>query len=250
LINRQPDLEVCGEAASEPQALELIGLAQPHVAVVDISLKNIKSEEPGVAAEIMRTLVKECAVCLTMACTALWLQEPGRLHAEGIFGVPPNDTTLTEYDGLQLISRVHADRFFVDHQRWGFFRLGLFPIAVVEGVEIQVRSASCLTNALADLNSWHPSSAGARRLELRNLEISLLGEKEPRLHAAIARVGQGGALELSNVSVAVADGTPVSLAKATLQISGSDSGRLRWRDGGSGGEFFVFKTLENQNQKP
>ena len=57
LINRQPDLEVCGEAASEPQALELIGLAQPHVAVVDISLesgsgieliKNIKANHSGV----------------------------------------------------------------------------------------------------------------------------------------------------------------------------------------------------------
>ncbi len=40
LINQQPDFEVCGEAASEPQALQLIGTAQPDVAVVDISLEN------------------------------------------------------------------------------------------------------------------------------------------------------------------------------------------------------------------
>ena len=58
LINHQPDMEVCGEAASEPQALALIGPAQPDVAVVDISLedgsgleliKSIKAMHPSVA---------------------------------------------------------------------------------------------------------------------------------------------------------------------------------------------------------
>jgi len=58
LIHQQPDLEVCGEAASEPQALQLIGTTQPDVAVVDISLENgsgleliksIKSMHPAVA---------------------------------------------------------------------------------------------------------------------------------------------------------------------------------------------------------
>jgi DNA-binding NarL/FixJ family response regulator len=58
LIHQQPDLEVCGEAANEPQALQLIGGAQPDVAVVDLSLengsgleliKNIKAMYPSVA---------------------------------------------------------------------------------------------------------------------------------------------------------------------------------------------------------
>ena len=40
LILQQPDLEVCGEAASEPQALQLIASVQPDIAVVDISLEN------------------------------------------------------------------------------------------------------------------------------------------------------------------------------------------------------------------
>jgi DNA-binding NarL/FixJ family response regulator len=40
LISRQSDFEVCGEAVSEPQALELIGTVQPNVAIVDISLEN------------------------------------------------------------------------------------------------------------------------------------------------------------------------------------------------------------------
>jgi DNA-binding NarL/FixJ family response regulator len=40
LISQQSDLEICGEAANEPQALELIGAVQPDVAIVDISLEN------------------------------------------------------------------------------------------------------------------------------------------------------------------------------------------------------------------
>ena len=58
LILQQPDMEVCGEAASEPEALQLIGRTGPAVAVVDISLengsgleliKNIKAMHSGVA---------------------------------------------------------------------------------------------------------------------------------------------------------------------------------------------------------
>src|SRR2546428_12094158 len=40
LINQQPDLVVCGEAESAPQALQAIALAKPEVAIVDISLKD------------------------------------------------------------------------------------------------------------------------------------------------------------------------------------------------------------------
>jgi len=58
LVNHEPDLEVCGEAASEPAALALIGQVKPDVAVVDLSLesgsgleliKSIKAMYPAVA---------------------------------------------------------------------------------------------------------------------------------------------------------------------------------------------------------
>ena len=58
LIHQQPDLEVCGEAANQPQALELVGSTQPDIVMVDISLengsgldliKNIKATHPNVA---------------------------------------------------------------------------------------------------------------------------------------------------------------------------------------------------------
>jgi DNA-binding NarL/FixJ family response regulator len=62
LINQQADLQICGEAGNEPQALELIRTAQPHVAIVDISLesgsgieliKSIKAMFPSVTVLVL-----------------------------------------------------------------------------------------------------------------------------------------------------------------------------------------------------
>jgi DNA-binding NarL/FixJ family response regulator len=40
IIEREPDLSVCGEAAEGPQALSKILQVAPHIVVLDISLKN------------------------------------------------------------------------------------------------------------------------------------------------------------------------------------------------------------------
>ena len=62
LINQQPDLLVCGEAESAPQALQAIAATKPHVAIVDLTLKNssgieliksLKQGQPGVAVLVL-----------------------------------------------------------------------------------------------------------------------------------------------------------------------------------------------------
>jgi DNA-binding NarL/FixJ family response regulator len=40
LINRESDLEVCGEAQDRREALEIIRSTQPHLAIIDLSLKS------------------------------------------------------------------------------------------------------------------------------------------------------------------------------------------------------------------
>ncbi len=54
LINQQPDLEVCGEAESAPQAMQEISALKPAVAVVDISLKD----SSGI--ELIKSLKQAC----------------------------------------------------------------------------------------------------------------------------------------------------------------------------------------------
>jgi DNA-binding NarL/FixJ family response regulator len=62
LIHQQPDLTVCGEAESAPQAFEAISNLKPDVAIVDISLKtgsgielikNIRTLRPPVAVIVL-----------------------------------------------------------------------------------------------------------------------------------------------------------------------------------------------------
>jgi DNA-binding NarL/FixJ family response regulator len=62
LINQQPDLTVCGETESAPEALEAISRARPDVAIVDISLrdssgidliKNLRQTQPAVAVLVL-----------------------------------------------------------------------------------------------------------------------------------------------------------------------------------------------------
>jgi DNA-binding NarL/FixJ family response regulator len=62
LINEQTDLRVCGEASNAPQAFQMIGVENPDIVIVDISLeggsgieliKNIKAAHPGVAMIVL-----------------------------------------------------------------------------------------------------------------------------------------------------------------------------------------------------
>jgi DNA-binding NarL/FixJ family response regulator len=62
LINQQPDLAVCGEAETGPQAMQAIIKLKPDVAIVDISLKDssgielikdLKQSLPGVAMLVL-----------------------------------------------------------------------------------------------------------------------------------------------------------------------------------------------------
>ena len=54
LIHEQPDLAVCGEAESGPEALQAILAAKPDVAIVDISLKD----SSGI--ELIKSLKQAC----------------------------------------------------------------------------------------------------------------------------------------------------------------------------------------------
>ena len=65
-----------------------------------------------------------------------------------------------------------------------------------------------------------------RRLELRNLEVQIMGETHPRLQASRARIGNDSMLNLINVSIASTEGQGISIPKAALQIAGRSAGRL------------------------
>ena len=147
-----------------------------------------------------------------------------------------SDVTLPEYSshGLSVTGQVQVGRLFIDHKRWGFFRIGALPLLVAENVRVQIQSEEYFTNGLddLDLSSWRQLAKGAARQELRQLEINVAGEKEPRLRAAVASIGPDGEAIMSAVTILEPAGSLLSLRKATLQISGPSAGQLSWNAGG------------------
>lgn len=178
------------------------------------------------------------------ACVSL---ESGA-DAAALTGAVATEVTISECSSkdLSLVMQIHAGRIFIDYERRGFFRIGLLPLLVVENVHVGIQSVEYLTNALADLRFWQHPPSGVHQLELRNLEIIICGEKQPRLHAATAHVGQEGVIKLSNVSVRDAAGLQISLPKATLQISGPSAGKLCWNFDGHPGKLLVFQSLSDK----
>lgn len=178
-------------------------------------------------------------VCLIAICVSLEFGADA-----GPTGISAAALTVSEYSSkdLSLIMQVRAARVFVDYEHWGFFRIGLLPMLMAEDVQVKIQSPEYLANALADLESWHQPAIGCRHLELRSLEIIVGGEKQPRLRAAVARIGSDGALELSGAVVRDVAGRQLSLPRATLQIPGPTAGRLCWNSGGYQKELSILQT--------
>jgi len=118
LINRQADLEVCGEAASAPQARERIEDAKPDIAVVDITLEN------GSGLELIKDLrvlePKMAVVVLSMHDESLYAERAMRAGARGY--LVKKETTKKI---LLVIREVLDGRLYVS---------GRFAESILEGV--------------------------------------------------------------------------------------------------------------------
>ncbi len=99
LINQQPDLAVCGETESAPQALQAIAQTKPDVAIVDISLKDssgleliksLKQSEPAVAVLV-----------LSMHDESLYAERALRAGAKGY--IMKRETTKKVIDAIRRI---------------------------------------------------------------------------------------------------------------------------------------------------
>jgi DNA-binding NarL/FixJ family response regulator len=109
LINSQPDLEICGAAGSESQALELVSVVRPDVAVVDISL------ETGSGLELLKSIraahpaVK--TIVLSMHDETHYAERA--LHAGARGYVMKRDATTKVIAGIRA---VHAGQLFISEK--------------------------------------------------------------------------------------------------------------------------------------
>jgi DNA-binding NarL/FixJ family response regulator len=106
LINQQPDLQTCGEASAAGEALQLIGVRKPDVAIVDISL------EGGSGLELIKDIKAShstvSVIVLSMHDETLYAERALRAGARGY--VMKREATRNV---LQAIRSVLAGKLFV-----------------------------------------------------------------------------------------------------------------------------------------
>lgn len=120
---------------------------------------------------------------------------------------------------------VRVDNFFTDYERKGFFRIGVLPLGVMEGVTFEVCQLAQVTNSLVSLNDWIDSQA-VKRVEFRKLCFLNLAGSTNRLDSTRARIISADKWELLD-GVCFRSGTNlVEASRATLQVVGVKAGQI------------------------
>lgn len=143
----------------------------------------------------------------------------GRFKADGV--VAPF------YDGIEQTPSMvmRADAIYTDYERKAFFRIGVLPLGVMEGVTFELRRPESLTNSLANMRRWVGAQA-AKRFEFRKVNFLVFEGSTNRLESGRARFISDGSWELLD-GVRFHSGTnQVAAPRATLQIAGEHTGQF------------------------
>ena len=106
LIHQQPDLLVCGEAETAPDALQAIGMKKPDVAIVDISLK--KSSGIELIKQLVESHPQVLVLVLSMHEEAHYAERALRAGARGY--IMKRETSAKV---IEAIRRVLAGKTYV-----------------------------------------------------------------------------------------------------------------------------------------
>ncbi len=120
---------------------------------------------------------------------------------------------------------VRLDRVYTDYERKGFFRIGILPIGVMEGVTFELQHPESVTNGLAQVDKWLGARA-ARRLELRRVSFLVSAPTTNRLDTGRVRPAADGKLALLDGVNFLSGTNQVRAARGVLQVAGEEVGQL------------------------
>jgi hypothetical protein len=132
---------------------------------------------------------------------------------------------LYERGGLEPVARVSLVNSVTEYERRGFFRIGLLPIEVLEGVTIEVPDAARAARGLARASEWL-GTRKATRLEVRRLAVQVSSPTTNRLESGRALPMPGGKWELLDGVSFVSGTNEAHAARGTLQIAGARAGQF------------------------
>lgn len=132
----------------------------------------------------------------------------------------------------QLAARFRVERVFTDYQRKGFFRIGVLPFLVAEGVSIEVRNTETMGEALEKLRGWAEVGKGRKLAEMRNVTFSFFGDEDKGLQATRVQLENDGQWAMTGVQFRLGKEIK-TIGAARMQVSGADAGMIRWEADGT-----------------
>ena len=177
----------------------------------------------GYALPLVKTTVAKVLACLLcFLLTKAGAQSVSDLLQLGV-SVQRAVVPLYPTGSFKLSAVVRVDRAFMDYQHRGFFRIGLFPIGVLDGVTFEARDTADPLASLASVRHWLGTKAG-QRIEMRR--VKFLFSPTNRLEAGLARCAAGNRWELLNGVRFVSGAGEVRAPRATLELAGPRGGRV------------------------
>ena len=153
------------------------------------------------------------------------LLTPDSIFGSGVSSMKGVVIATYPQDGLQPSSILRVRTVSTEYQRKGFFRIGLLPMAVLEGVIIEVHDPQSLSNSLVQCNQcFGPRNAGV--LELRDVQLVADGAITNRLVCGRARPAGGGKWELLDGVTFDSDAKRTEAPRAILHVTGPSAGQL------------------------
>ena len=117
------------------------------------------------------------------------------------------------------------EKVYTDYESRGFFRIGVLPIGVMEGVTFELQHPDSVTNSLAQVHQWL-GQKGARRLELRRVSFLMQAPVTNRLETGSARFAADGRLALFGGVNFLFGTNQMRAARGVLQVTGAQAEQL------------------------
>lgn len=213
-----------------------------------------KAAGPGDGAFIARARAR-LPGCAWLLAGILWLAAPSAWADTGkLSGAAPAPLAkgiaaavyLDDWASPAAIVRVR--RIYPDHQRMGFFRIGVLPQVICEDVVLELHSTVQLGQTLARVRKSLKPHTGNAVLELRRVAFVFPPETQPRLQAGAVRIPEAGPWQLVDVAFPAGQ-APERAARGRLQVAGPQSGWLSWESGGRGRSTNLFDLAVSANHK-
>jgi len=179
LINQQPDLAVCGESETAPQALQAIAHSKPDVAIVDLSLKDSSGIE--LIKDLKQSHPNVAVLVLSMHDEAHYAERALRAGARGY--VMKRETTRKV---IEAIRRILEGKLYVS-ERVTEAMTGRFVEGKRSGgAPAAIASTWCSANSWHEC--WHDSACSPSSIRaLRDLWCAISAARRRRVSARLSR---------------------------------------------------------------